>query len=75
MFEIFYMPVQQEVVQEKTEKLQPGRKKFELNNHEVVKEEDEQYEESKSVLDVKQKTQSAREENLEEEHNQSQKIG
>lgn len=41
---------------------QPNKKKFQVDHSQVVKEEDEEYEESRSYVEAKQKTQSRRDE-------------
>ena len=54
------MPTQ-EMAAENMGQQPPGKKKFEVDQVNVVKEEDEEYEESRSYVDAKQKTQSRRE--------------
>ena len=39
---------------------QPNKKKFQVDQNQIVKEEDEEYEESRSYVEGRQKTQSRR---------------
>ena len=51
------------------EQTQNLKKKFEVDHNQIVKEEDEEYEESRSYAETKQKTQSHKDEQeLEEEY-------
>lgn len=61
LFEIFYMPQTEEPIKEGPMQKITGKNKFKMIET-VVKEEDEEYEESKSFLDSKQKSNSRHDE-------------
>ena len=82
MFEIFYMPTQGAGTPETGGAVgpdQPNKKKFQVDHAQIVKEEDEEYEESRSYVEGRQKTQSRRDEEIESDqaehsHQKSEKL-
>ena len=73
MFEIFYMPQMTAPVTNQPQ--QPNKNKFQVNQENIVQEEDEEYEESKSHLGSRQKTLEQRDEEEEEGEGEGEEYG